>query len=465
MTTYDFEGGTAGNAATAANTGAMANPVAGGGHAVTLSNLNAISGSNTLQFTAGNTTSALYAEFAAEGGTQNSVYIPIFLSSDGYSVDTTVAQIFAADNTTVVGRLTVRQSDSRLAFTDQGSAHTLVINSNVSAQFGTMVAVRLQLDQSAGTVAARYYTNPIAAVGSYTNDVSASSHTLGTGGFGKLRVGINSTQSSLGANGRTTRFDYLSFTTGLSWISPPAAATAPTANAGADDYDVAGATFQLSGSGTPGTSGGSINGWLWTLLSKSDPALPDPTITTPTAQNTTVTGCGHGVYTFLLRVTQTGGGLQSTATPDTTNTAVIWAHQVSGQPVRPVSITKQVGITREGTATDDITAVMDDDASTGLLWPEPPNGELTTIVWGPCGPAAPDFDIYGWKKAPSGTVTRTITHYREDGTTVLDGPYTGVLGTTEAPIPAGLSPSAVTALGTALSDRRKLVTKIYDVQT
>lgn len=464
MTTYDFESGAPGNAATTGNTGASA-VVPGSGNAITIDSVGAISGSNSLAFTVAGTTSC-WCEFAAESGisTLESVYVPITLSSDGYNSSggsTTLWQGFLADNTTTVARISITNAGA-LTVSDQGTAHTGTLAADVTAKYGQTIAVRLQLNtgttSSNGVITARYYADPVAAVGSYTgSEYTASNWNLGAGAsWGKQRVGINSGQASNGANGRKTRIDYYTPVAGTSWVAPPAAATAPTANAGSDIYGQAGTTLTVNGSGTIGTGGGAITGYTWAVAGKARPDMATPTIVSPNSSSSDITGLDQGWYDITLVVTQTGGGLSSTA-----DTVRIWAYAPSGVAVKPVQVTKQTGITREGTATTDEIALSDNDLTTLLRWPDTPTGQEVTIRWGPCGPSTPLLSFDG-AKVGSGTVTRTINHYWEDGTTLLDGPYTAILGA-QGTISAGLSPTAVTAIGTTLANRRQLVTKISDV--
>lgn len=461
MTTYDFESGTVGNAASTANTGASS-IVGGGGHTIAIDNVGVVSGAQSLSFSAGNTTAALYCDFAGDPAitTQKSLYIAITLSPDGYNNSggsTTLWQQFLTGGTTTVFRISVTNAGA-LTVSDQGTAHTATLVADISSKYGQTIVVRLNLDSgttsSNGSYTARYYATPGTAVGSPTNTATASNWNLGAGGsFGNFRMGINSTQASLGTGSRKTTYDAVTDAAGLSWIASPAAPTAPTANAGADQYGQAGSTITLSGAGTPGSSGGSINGYAWSLVGKSDSAMATPTITTPAAQTTTLTGLDPGVYTFQLVVSQTGGALSSS--PDQ---VVVWVHPASGQTVKPYSIVKATGITREGAASSDTAALTDADATTLLKWPDPPTGQTVTIRWNPCGPSNPQF-TFDMGKVGSGTVNAAINHYLEDGTTLLDGPYPAVLGAV-TPVPAGLDADAITALGTALANRRQLVTII-----
>lgn len=460
MTTYDFEGGSSGNAATISNTGAVSAPVASGGNVAQLSNATPgpVSGALSLEFAVGNTTQATYCEFAAEAGppTNQSFYVAITLSADGYSVDTTLCQLFLTAVTTTLVRVLVTAAGA-LSIQDRGAAHTMVLSSDVTAKYGQTIVVRMQITGGTtttnGAITARYYSSPSLAVGSPTNEVTATNLNLIAGSaWGNYRVGIITTQSSLGADGRRTRFDYLTMVSGLSWIASPAAATNPTANAGADQYGTSGTPFTLTGAGTIGTGGGSITAYAWSIAAH-EAGAPTASLSAPAAATTNVTNLAPGVYTATLTVTQ-AGGLQAS------DTVVLWVCPPSGTSVTPFSVTKDTGITREGTAGTDVAALSDADVTTLLKWPDPPTSQKVTIRWNPCGPGSPVITLNG-TKVGTGTVTRTVNHYYEDGTTLLDGPYTDT--TFAGTMAVGLAPAAVTALGTTPANRRQLVTVITDL--
>lgn len=458
MTTYDFETGSVGNAATLANTGASA-IAASGGNSALIDAYGVVSGSKALSFTLASTANSCWAEFPAEAGSPTTMSYLFFytLPVDGFAVDGTIFQVFLADNTSTALRV-VLTAAGNIVLQDVGAAHTVTLVTNITAKYGQTVGFRFQVNSgtttSNGVYLANYYATPTTAPGSPTNTQSSSAWSLGAGAaYGKVRIGIGTTQTSLGTNGRKSAIDYLVAQAGTSLIANPAAATAPTANAGADQYGQSGSTFSLSGSGTIGTGGGAITSYTWTPGAKARSDMATATITSPNSQTTTITGVDPGWYDFNLVVTQTGGSLSSTA-----DTVRIWVHPPSGISVKPVLVTKATGITREGTATTDEMALYDANNTTLLRWPDGPAGELTTITWGPCGPSNPTFKFDG-SKIGTGTLTVTINHYWEDGTTLLDGPYTWSPGA-QATFDAGLSPAALTALGSTLSNRRALVSKI-----
>lgn len=461
MTIYDFEAGSIGNAATPANTGASSLTATGGSMTIVAS---LVSGSKAVQCSVANTTNSITMDYSAEAGigTTQSIYITVKLPPEGYASDTTIWQGYQANDTTTVARLTVTTAGI-LRWSDN-SSHNLTIVADITSKYGSSISVRVQMNSgtttSDGSATIRYYATPVTAVGSPTATVSTSgTWNLGAGAnFGKQRLGINTAQATVNS-GHVTVFDYYVVEAGSSWIASPAAAVAPTANAGSDQHGETGTTFTLSGSGTIGTGGGSIDGYLWALESKSNPALATPSIATPTAATTTVTGMEPGVYTFKLVVHQTGGALSSTSTADATNTAVAWVHPSSGVSVKPKTVTKDVGITREGSASTDEAAISDTDSSTGMLWPDAPSGEVLTIVWNPCGPSNPRLSI-DLVKTGTGTVSAIINTYMEDGTTLLDGPYPVTVTSVLTSFPAGLSAGALTALGVGLTNRHALVTKV-----
>lgn len=470
MATYDFElGGTDGNAASTGNTGAMSGGISvGTGNAITLDDdAGVISGSMALKFHAGSTTAASYVEFAGLSGTpatENGVVF-ITLPPTGFDVDTTVFQRYNGANSSVVLRLIVTTANV-LRLQDSGGAHTSTFIGDISSSLGSICAVRWTLDQATGAVKARFYdaSAPLAAVGSYSgSEFSATGWSLGTGGFGKCRIGFNTAQSTLQAGGLDMWFDYLRYETGWNtWTAGPAATTAPTVDAGADQYGISGNPCTLTATGLIGTGGGAITGYSWTCTGLPYVGASLPTIVSPTAASTQVTGMVDGVYTFSVTATQSGGGGMTSA-PDTVKA---WWAPVSGAPVKPKSITKDPSISREGTVSDDAGALLDTSTSTGFRWPDNPTGEPFWITWNPAGPNDITFDLGAQLTADSsaGSVIATVIHYKEDGTTQIwptaGGNTTTISTTDDTPLIAGLNAAAMASVGTLPQDRRELKTKI-----
>jgi hypothetical protein len=97
---------------------------------------------------------------------------------------------------------------------------------------------------------------------------------------------------------------------------PPSAPGAPpSANAGVDQYAFVGTSALLIGSGTP-ASGLSITSYHWDAISGPN----NPTINSPDALSTTVSGLVVGVYQFRLTVTQSDS---QTGSDDLTVTVVV----------------------------------------------------------------------------------------------------------------------------------------------
>lgn len=239
-------------------------------------------------------------------------------------------------------------------------------------------------------------------------------------------------------------------------LTPPTTITAPTANAGIDQDLQAGQTITLTGSGTVGTGGGSISGGTWTLVEKPrDAATPSFVTNTLT---TTIANAEAGIYRFDLVVTQSGGGLSSPA--DRIN---IFVCPPTGVAVKPYLITRQAGITVEGGA-DEYATLVDNLTSTSFQWPTNPTGQTTTIVWNPIGPGPITTTFSGDWFGDANSINRVVTWYEQNGSTLLDGPYTHVLTTTTAAYAAGLDAGAMTQLTTAQSNRRNLVSVIADTQ-
>lgn len=470
---YDFEGGADGNTANVGNTGAIL-VAAGSGNTIVLDDdAGVISGSLSLLYTVNATTNSCWCEFAGLASADKlGIYMGLTLPADGFTPSSSFITIYSSDDTTAVLRISVSDTNA-LQISDMSGAHTYTAIADVSAYLGTKIAIRASVVSGTtttnGTVKLRLYANPLAAIGSYTGAefVSTGSLNFNTGAnFGKQRVGINTPQTGLPAGGRKLWLDYFqieTWTTGTElWVSGPVATSPPTAvvtSANLNKYGEAGTTFQLVGTGTVGSGGGTITGYTWTPISRPAGSAT-PTIATPNAATSNVTGLVPGRYEFDFTVTQSGGSLSSAPVRVT-----FWVHPTSGVSVLPFSVTKETGITREGTAVSDVLALGDTDASTLLQWPTDPNGQLVTIVWNPAGPEGitATFD-QGMVVGTTG-IDAIIKHYLEDGTTVLDdngGPgYIIHLSGSITPQNAGLSPAAMTALGTALATRRALVTKIW----
>lgn len=97
------------------------------------------------------------------------------------------------------------------------------------------------------------------------------------------------------------------FTATTSFVVPPTVyvppSSAPTVNAGVDQTITRPAsTVSLTGTAKP-NGGRTISSTLWTMVSGPNA----PTITTPAALSTTVTGLVQGTYEFRLRAIDSGG--------------------------------------------------------------------------------------------------------------------------------------------------------------
>lgn len=462
MPTYDFElGGADGNAISLANTGASGFSVGASNSIALDDDFGVINGSMALKFHAGSTSAACYAEFASAGGTtQNGVEF-FTLPATGFDVTTTVAQAYAADGTTTVLRFIVTPANV-LQIQDQGGAHTSTFIGDISSSLGATCAIRWTMNQAGGLIKARFYSSaaPLAAVGSFSgSEFTATGWSLGTGGFGKVRTGFNSAQTTLQAGGLDMWIDYLRLETGYdTWTAGPSATTAPTVDAGSDQYGISGQVITLTALGTIGTGGGSITGYHWTTTGLPYPGAPTPVFSAATAASTDVSNLVGGVYEFSVTATQSGGALTSTA--DTVNG---WIAPLSGAPVKPRTITRDPTITREGSAPDDATAMLDGLDTTGFRWPDNPTGEILWITWNPAGPNDITFDLGAQLTADSsaGTIHAEITQYKEDGTTVYWGPTTTDITTDDdTPLIGGLDAGAVTTLGPLPQNRRALKTKV-----
>lgn len=418
MTTYGFEGAN-GATATAAGLGVTTVSAGAGNTITTDTTTGVVAGTSSLHFRVGSTVNVSLIECPTESGgpLTVSVYIALTLDSEGYNTSggtTTLVQFYNSDASQTIGRLGVTNAGA-LTFTDQGTAHTLTINANITAYYGTTVAIRLQMNTgtttSNGAVTARFYADPFAAVGTYIGtEAAATNHSLGAGlGFGKSRIGLISAQATTGTDGfRDLWADNYVIQSGLSWITPPAAASAPTANAGTSQDVVAGSTITLSASGSTGT----ITGYSWTCTSFPVGAS-SPSIATPTAATTTTTLTAGGRYVFQVVVSGSGG---------TTSTATVteYVYEASNVDVAMFAVGSTT-YTNEGGASSLLAAVNDSNVLTYAQSPANPTGQTLPLTANPVGPGACSAFVEGnWT---GGLVNRTVTVKKPDGTTLVSVTY------------------------------------------
>ncbi len=305
---------------------------------------------------------------------------------------------------------------------------------------------------SNSTATAKAYTGATFSTQSGST-VTGTAYNFGTAPVTAMDIGsITSTYQY------TTYADYVQYQDGSTTeLTVPAGASAPTANAGSDQYVMSGTAATLTGSGTIGAGGGSINGYSW-VNTERPPGASTPSIVSPGSSTTQVNGLVKGVYRFALTVGQTGGSLSST--PDE---VVVWVYPVSGDDVLVYSETHASGITNEGGATSITAALNDTSAVTRAQWPASPAGEVITLTMCPFGPGPISVILDGYYD--TNPATRTVTWLAEDGTTVIDGPYPYALTAVNTGVETAIDSDGMTALGTAQSARRALKVRIADAVT
>lgn len=243
----------------------------------------------------------------------------------------------------------------------------------------------------------------------------------------------------------------------LTEFGPPPSTSAPTANAGPDQDLMAGTTATLTSASTVGAGGGTITSYSWTPT-EIPPGAPTPTLSTPTAASTQVTGLVAGVYKFNHNIVQSSGGLSS----PTGDEVVLWVYPQPGVDVRPYSETHEPGITVDGGAATGLASISDVNSATALKWPDNPTGQKTTITWNPFPPGPVAAMIGGYYGGTGSAINRSVTWYRINGTTVLEPTAVYGLPTSDAEVKSSVSPANMTALGTVQADRRALKTVVSD---
>lgn len=452
MTTYDNEGGSQGAAATTANTGASS--VSAG---VTFDSAYAIAGSFGLRFPS-STTLPIMAEYTSyTAGRLQSVRWGFTMPTTAFLADVTIAQLYGStDGTTTIGRL-ILQANNQLRFSDIGTAHSGVVQTDMTAYLGTKIAIGMVWDPGTtstdGSMKIRVWADPLAAASAFIGtEFSVTNYNLGsvtgtTNNILKFRFGMCSVHSAA----RVVGCDNLTTAAGsTTFLDGPAASTAPTASAGTPQYALAGSTVTLHSEASTAGSG-SITGRVWTCTEfpagGASPSISTPTSTSPTVQ---LTSPGH--YTFHVVVTQSGGSL--TAAADVTE----YVYPSSGVDV-PVYSTAATNFTNEGGSANLAAAMNDLSTATFAMSPANPVGEVFTAVMCPFGPGSIVVMVEGYYAVA--LVNRVVNIYKEDGVTLLFGPVAYALASSAAERVITLDATALAAIP-ALADRRMLMVKITD---
>lgn len=330
---------------------------------------------------------------------------------------------------------------NELALYDAAGANKVVLLTGVPT---VPTKYRITLRLVAATTTTGTYSINVYAGNSTTplngSVITASSYNLGTTAFsawdqgrvGGVTVGASATHS--------VGIDYVGYNDGSTTeIGVPGAGTAPTVNAGVDQYILAGSTMTLSASSTGSPT------HMWTT-----PSIPEgaasPVFSSRTVANPTVTGLVAGVYTFRDTVTNTAGS----ALDD----MVAWVYPASTADVQVNRGLTTSWISEGGAAS--IAAALNNLANPAqrMVSPEPAAGQDLPVVMNPFGPG--NITIYVGTEEEGGDVTMVTSVFLENDTTLVyqSAPY--ALTDPLAEYPVIIDAGGLAILGTDLANRRAL---------
>lgn len=470
-TTYDYEG-LDGAAATAASAEVFQTP----GSNTTHSQAMAVHGGTGIQFLVNTTQVSVLDHTSTQtpnpfaASPQQEIRAAITLPVGGVAVDnTTIGTIYGAVGSTVISRI-MMDINGTIKVTDVGNSHIFTLPTNMSAYYGTKVAFHLLYDTGTtninGSIKFRFHASPNDAFGTFVSEINSSgSVNLGsdTGTaypIVRLRWGIATSQALTAPATKTMGVDYTqikSESVAYSLGAPPAG-TAPTANAGPDQYGQAG-TFTYTDGGSVAGSG-SITGYAWTVI-EFPPGTANPSLSAPSGSTGTVTV--QPGRTVLQLIVTNSSGIASPA-----DTIFIWAYPASNVNVQVYKAPNGASNwTNEGGAASITAALNDTSVATNAKSPTSPVNEPLPAIMCPYGPGSITLNVEG--VAIDAVVNRTITMYKEDGTTVIGtlGPFAlPVITAANAANPALLAAAVAVATLTigstglaavaAISDRRAL---------
>lgn len=296
-----------------------------------------------------------------------------------------------------------------------------------------------------GTITAKSYTSAAGWTTQLGTTYTNAAFDAGTTPITASDVGVTTAVTPGGIIG----VDYVRMEDGRTTeFGPPPAGGTPTANAGASQYVVAGTLITLDGSASTAASG-TITGHSW-VCTAFPAGATSPAITTPTAATATATLTDGGRYVFQDTVTQTGGATASA-------TVTEYVYEQSNVNVDVFSTT--LGLwTNEGGAATALAALNDTSQATFLQSPANPTGQPEISVMNPFGPG--NISVFLEGNYSGAALTRTISIYKEDGTTLVD---TESYALTSTPFDHEFAIDATSiAAIPALSDRRALVVKVSD---
>lgn len=362
--------------------------------------------------------------------------------------------------------------DVQQAFQYANSAATAVTPIvNLTDYEGQTIYVRVELDtgttNATGVVHIKAYNSAQAAIGV---EMIATGQDLGSAAgttwpITRVRWGILSTQTV----SRTVRWDYFAATPGgaavtgtPAYLAFPAAPGSPNAAISLSaQYPAVGQSVTASFTGSTAGAG--------TLTYFSTVTDPSGATSTSSASSVAIPMSVQGWWKVDLTVTQSSGGATDT------ETAWIYCHPTGTNDVTARSFTAALGDTNQGGAANSLAALNDAVGATYVLGGPDPDGTAKRRVQMNPFPDGPLHEgIAGC--AAGGPVNRTIKWYWEDGTTLL---YTETFALpvftpvgsvpTDAEIAANavehdsaVDSTGMSAIGTALADRRGLWIEWYD---
>jgi hypothetical protein len=441
---FDWEAVGNGAAATAANTGISPNnPSPGAGGAIT-GTTDAVVGAIALKFENGTTASCIM-QVPTVAATQLAVSTVIKMpAGPPPTVNNRLYAIYGAGTARAYIVLT---PTGVLKAGGQGGAGeaNMAGGASMAPYYGTWCRIEFEWNSGTttadGTLVARFYPTAFS-----TSQVgTAFSNTAINVGAGvaasEVRIGVTTVQAVTGM-GYTQ--DTLQIADGTAVNpGPPATAGAPSVNAGASQYPVAGATVTLTS-----TESGTFSSGTWTCTEFPYDAA-SPSIAAPANATTTVVLPTHGRYVFRRSLVWTGG----TATSSVTE----YVHPAAGGDVLVYGeFDTSAAWANDGAAVDRTHALNDLSTATGIASQDNPTNQEKKFIMRPADLGALSGFAQGYSRL--GTLTRTITLYLEDGTTVVDSwVHTPGLEISNISEPQDDVDAAGLALITTLASRRALV--------
>lgn len=441
---YDWESVPDGGAATQANTGiAPYNPNPGTGGTITGSSVAAV-GNRSILFT-NSTTAVTVMQVPLTANVRQAVSYVVQLPATAPSQNYRLITLY---NAGTMRAYVVLTSTWLLKAGGQGGSGEANLAGGASFAAYAGQFIRLEFLYYAGTTTTdgalqvRAFPSAFSATAIGT-DYNANAINTGAGAVDstqQLQIGFSAIYPTVLPH----RADYLRTNDGgITFIGPPPAASVPTVSAGADQYVQAGSTVTITS-----TESGTFTSGAWSAI-EIPAGAASPSIATPAAASTTVVVTTPGRYVFQRRLTYTGGTVDSAVT--------IWVYPVAGSSVSIYGeFDSSTAYVAEGSVANRTTALNDNNTGTAIVSADNPTNQEKKFILNPVGPGPISGFTQGYSRG--GAVTRTVTLYKEDGTTAVDS-WVQVPGAEVANIGEiqGDVDSVGLALVPALADRRALV--------